>query len=534
MGGDMRNLKPPMEWQSYKFVYQWEYLDHMGRLLGYTARYENEEGKKKVIPFFDHDEKGLISKGPNKPTPLYGLNLLTPENKDRQILVVEGEKCARALQSLGFIAVTWLGGTNRCNDADWSPLSGFKKALLLPDDDSSGIKAMDQVMERVMDLEHPPHVIQIRIPDLKPKEDIVNVIQELKPEWDGYRDFSKEEISELKPKIEEIIKKEMSKSKHANLTPSVIDSTTKKIRGYNLDEYLTMNIETPEYLVGGWFPLGAPLMICGAPKSGKSFFAYHLGYSISQSFQIFHWSCPKSRKVLYFDGEMRPPTIQQRLMRQAEALPYEYPESFTIYSRESFTMNNILPPDLSEEKGREMILSLSKGADVVILDNVNTWFRGGNENDPRFWQPVEEFTFALRDMGVTSIIVHHTPKSSPKSPAGSSKAERIPETILVLERVSENASDGAHFNIRFHNMRDFSNDCYNFSAKLTENLYGKQCWETGSYIDLEQHINKGKYSGEDWHEVFKLKTAGKSYREIAEITGIPSSTIGDRFLKEKD
>lgn len=70
-----------------------------------------------------------------KPRMLYGLDRL---RDDRQVVVVEGEKCADALWELrGKAVVSWAGGTHGVIHADWSPLGG-RDVLIWPDADRPG------------------------------------------------------------------------------------------------------------------------------------------------------------------------------------------------------------------------------------------------------------------------------------------------------------------------------------------------------------------------------------------------------------
>lgn len=116
----------------------WTYHDEQGEVLGYVARFDAGDGKKDVIPFFNHADDVWQSGAPDEPRPLYGLNVLAKAKPDRVVFIVEGEKKAAALHSLGLVAVSSLGGSNAAGKADWTPLERFKRAFLLPDHDAPG------------------------------------------------------------------------------------------------------------------------------------------------------------------------------------------------------------------------------------------------------------------------------------------------------------------------------------------------------------------------------------------------------------
>ena len=81
-----------------------------------------------------------------RPATLYGLELLAVPGL-RQIVLVEGEKAADALNVrdlAGLLAMTWHGGADKVDSADWSPLAGLD-AVLWPDADDPGRAAMTKL-----------------------------------------------------------------------------------------------------------------------------------------------------------------------------------------------------------------------------------------------------------------------------------------------------------------------------------------------------------------------------------------------------
>lgn len=123
------------------------YRDSAGELLGYVCRYEFPDGRKMTIPkgFYLNKStgtKGWESKKFGSPGPLYNLDLIAA-NPDKVILLVEGEKCADAVNNsdLGkkLTGVAWPGGTNGLKNIDLSPLKG-RNVIFWPDRDEPGLK----------------------------------------------------------------------------------------------------------------------------------------------------------------------------------------------------------------------------------------------------------------------------------------------------------------------------------------------------------------------------------------------------------
>lgn len=129
---------------------RWLYEDADGRVIGWIARYLKTEGGKEVMPCVwarnieTGDEAWKFLSFP-KPRPLYGLPLLAAK-PDARVSLVEGEKCADALRSIGALAVTWPGGAKAVKHTDWKPLAG-RKVTIWPDADEPGIKAGKEIAE---------------------------------------------------------------------------------------------------------------------------------------------------------------------------------------------------------------------------------------------------------------------------------------------------------------------------------------------------------------------------------------------------
>lgn len=61
----------------------------------------------------------------------------------QEVVVVEGEKCVKAMEKYGFTATTWMGGSNAIAKSDFSPLAG-KTVYVWPDKDGERQKFAGQ------------------------------------------------------------------------------------------------------------------------------------------------------------------------------------------------------------------------------------------------------------------------------------------------------------------------------------------------------------------------------------------------------
>lgn len=123
------------------------YFDRNGDVCGCSLRYDSIDGKEisqRRYVLTDNGNKRWEAKSMIVPQPLYNLPELL-NAPDKPVLIVEGEKTADSAMLISklseFVVVTWSGGANAYEKADWSPLDGRKKVVIWPDNDEAGIKA---------------------------------------------------------------------------------------------------------------------------------------------------------------------------------------------------------------------------------------------------------------------------------------------------------------------------------------------------------------------------------------------------------
>lgn len=171
---------------------------------GYIGRYEHEGEKKEIRQYFRKQNDGSYKSGVpddlknNKP-------LYNKESVDKSdvIFVVEGEKCADALNKIGLVAVTSSGGSGAANQTDFTPLQG-KHIVIWPDNDASGRKYQKNVIKICEALDCKIEWIDIKPLGLKEKEDCV--------EWlERNEGATKEDVLALK-RVEKKTKKDQDEA----------------------------------------------------------------------------------------------------------------------------------------------------------------------------------------------------------------------------------------------------------------------------------------------------------------------------------
>jgi putative DNA primase/helicase len=108
----------------------------------WIARYDTPKGKV----FSQHTWRNgkWWAKGYTGLKPLYRAELL-PKHPEAPVLIVEGEKCVEAAGILRkYIAMTWAGGSNAVDTADWSVLAA-RDVIIWPDADDPGRAAAAKI-----------------------------------------------------------------------------------------------------------------------------------------------------------------------------------------------------------------------------------------------------------------------------------------------------------------------------------------------------------------------------------------------------
>ena len=279
----------------------------------------------------------------------------------------------------------------------------------------------------------------------------------------------------------------------------------------SLEDYLILPVPKLERLFGSWLKSNSSIMISGKEGIGKSLFINTLVLSISHGNSCFGWESGGAIPVGLMDGETDDARLQERLLKLRSGLGVQS-GTLRVLTRWMYLNKNKEFPCLSMNKHQEMILKHFEGTKVLVVDNINCCFNINDENNTSEWLRVQEFVYKARSKGMSVILIHHTPKSNPKSPAGSSRNIRFIDYSMLLTRLENANANEVSFKFEILKTRDFDVDLVPFTAKLTQHGENSLVWE----VDSENRKMTDK--------LMELKDSGLTYREIAEQTGVSKST----------
>jgi putative DNA primase/helicase len=304
-----KNITEPQRKAGYVSTGLYLYTDQDGNILYVRLRMDHPNGKKWIRPLSrNHAGDWTELKEPMfaDGKPLYNLHLIV-KDPDKPIFIVEGEKCADALNKLGLLATT-SGGASSAKDANWQPLKG-RKVWIWPDNDVAGMQYIKEVILKLSSFNINIRLIDISLLNLPVKGDCYDWLAQFNV-LHG-RNVTVDDIWSL-PFTNKILE-----------TP-IIDFLKASSSRYSPGNYYASvslhcaeNI-TPEpisWLWNGWLARGKLHIFAGAAGTGKTTIAIALAATITKGGRFPDGSqCPIG-SVLIWSGEDSPAdTLIPRLM----------------------------------------------------------------------------------------------------------------------------------------------------------------------------------------------------------------------------
>lgn len=157
-------------------VFVWQHLDVDGRVIGNIRRYVDQDGSKSDIPYYHFSNEkfkaGIPENIKSQGYPLFGLE--TFQDKNKPLIICEGQKSQSALAGLGFQCITSILGANNAHCSNWKSIKDANIIYLMVDHDESGEKYGRDVVNFLSN----PIIKIIRLGGLPPKGDICDWLKQ--------------------------------------------------------------------------------------------------------------------------------------------------------------------------------------------------------------------------------------------------------------------------------------------------------------------------------------------------------------------
>jgi hypothetical protein len=411
------------------------YRDCNGNERFVVVRFDSDNDKD-FRPFHEGEAGWVVSDSPGK-LPLFQLPDLIARPRD-PVIIVEGERCACDLATIGVLVTTSAHGAKSADKTDWTPLAG-REVVILPDNDVTG-RAYAKIISGILAQLSPPGVVRIvELPDLPQKGDCVD--------WLEARDAQTPE--DIRAELLRLI--DRAEVIHpSNATPaekpecSWADALVRSV--VTSRELQNLVLVPRKKLLGDWFCEGDLGFIFAFRGVGKTWLALAIAQALSTGGKLGHWPAWEPVNVLYVDGEMPPDLMRVRCKGlQATNENLRFLNHEILFERAGRVLNIARPEDQQAITAR----CVADGVKVLILDNLSTVASGVRENEADSWEQVNQWLLDLRRRKIAVLIIHHAGRSGEMR--GTSKREDNVFWIIALDDAKQNADDkrGARFISRF-------------------------------------------------------------------------------------
>lgn len=297
------------------------------------------------------------------------------------------------------------------------------------------------------------------------------------------------------------------------------ENQTEKLIVLSIADFLAYKFPPRKNLLAPWLPVQGLAMVYAFRGIGKTFLSLHIGYAVASGGRFLNWHAPDPTGVLYLDGEMPGPVMQERLAKIIASNEIEPVAPFLILTPD-LQSNGMPKIDSAEgQKAIEGILSPEIG--LIIVDNIST-LTSAKENEADSWMPIQAWALQQRAKGRTVLFIHHAGKSGAQR--GTSRREDVLDTVIALRRpTGYMAEQGAVFEVHFEKSRGiYGEDVKPFEATLTVDDHARMVWAIRS-------VENSTYD-----RVVMLINDGLSQKAVATELGVNKSTVSRHIKRAKE
>ena len=219
--------------------------------------------------------------------------------------------------------------------------------------------------------------------------------------------------------------------------PKPDPSKFKPITTFDADR-LAEEASKVKYFVDPIIPdTGTIVQVHGYSGHGKSMFLRHLLYAAASGQKSFGpYDIHKTPRVLYLDFENSKQNVSNFLNRSKRSFG-DAKHNFMIWT--PFIDDRMM--NLREDSGLNNLqswINFNK-PDIVVIDTIRTAWSGLMENSAEEWGNINKLALALRNNGITVMLVHHSNKPTDGGrsgrEAGSSNQLTVLETQIKVTQV---------------------------------------------------------------------------------------------------
>ena len=277
-------------------------------------------------------------------------------------------------------------------------------------------------------------------------------------------------------------------------------------------DLMTLDLPPREMLLSPWLESQSLTMLYAWRGVGKTHVALGIAYALASGGEFLTWKAPTPVPVLYLDGEMPGPALQERVARIVASTEREPQPGYLRFVTPDLQHDGITP-NLATFEGQRAVEEAIGEARVIIVDNLSCLVRGGKENEADSWQPVADWALKMRATGRSVVFIHHAGKGGQQR--GTSKREDLLDVVIQLRRPADyEPNEGARFQIHFEKARSlYGQEVAIIEATLSTDAEGRQEWSTQAADDIADA------------QMIEFAELGLNQADIARELGVHRSTV---------
>jgi hypothetical protein len=436
---------------------EWQYQDEDRQTVFVKQRFKiGETGKTYRLYKVDADGRRHSSLGDARIVPYNLPALLDAKTAGRNIFLVEGEKAADAITSIGMIATTAHTGAGSWPEAITEYFAGAQ-VIILPDNDTPGWQYAHKAVQAILPIAKSVKVVDLGLQGqgddayefieagagreklvalVKAAQIISTVDQVTMPERLNPITNSSTQNEEIYTRQDVHVQNSVENiAKEFETEPPAPPKPTKHIA---IEHWDSIQDEPVKWMIDKVLPVGSFSALFGPPGSFKSFIALDIAEAIATGRQWMGNEVTEAGAVLYICGEgfggvgARIKACKQHHGTEDGAPIYVIRHQLNLRSSvEDFNALMLAVEMLVQQTGINFKL--------IIIDTLARAFGGGNENDSAdmgaFISSCGRIQSIVQDCAL--MILHHSGKDATKGLRGHSSLLGAVDTELELIRFED-------------------------------------------------------------------------------------------------
>ena len=447
----LANIKPIPK---VEFQQEWIYTDEHRQPVFVKQRLRvGESGKTYRLYKIDEAGRKQSSLGDARIVPYNLPALLDAKTAGRNIFLVEGEKAADAIKSIGMIATTAHTGAGSWPQAITEYFAGAQ-VIILPDNDVPGWQYAHKAAEAIL-----PIVKSLKVVDLGlqgqgddafefieaggGRAELVALVKAAPIVTSIDQVTMPERLNPIVNTVASAVQQvtapsEFDIAKEFESEPPAPAEQAKPSKQIQIEHWDSIQDEPVKWLIDGVLPAGAFSALYGPPGSFKSFIALDIAHAIATGTAWMDREVNEAGAVLYIAGEgfggigARIKALKIHHRTESGAPIYVVRHQLNLRSSiEDFNALVLAIEQLVQQSGIEF--------KQIVIDTLARAFGGGNENSSEDMGAFIVACGRIQEIvqGAGLMILHHSGKDATKGLRGHSSLLGAVDTELELLRFED-------------------------------------------------------------------------------------------------